>query len=269
MPSVWFKKLLYLFVIIKCIYCLFYYDYFFGPDPIILSKKFINLGILKSAAFLLYYSSSPHAGFYFILPALALSACGFLKLRLWFVYDFIIWFLVINLHNKLYPTLTGGDLLLNQLLFFNCFISDKFTTAGKKFHSLRVFSHNMGVVAIIVQVCFVYFFAALAKFRDDSWLNGTAVITTSQTPHYSLPFIAGLAENVPLIFIILNYLVMAYQALFPLLIWIQKLKKPLLYVGILMHLYIAFAVGLVTFGLVMLVCYVYFWPVKKVNLPAD
>jgi hypothetical protein len=68
------------------------------------------------------------------------------------------------------------------------------------------------------------------------------------------------AEKLSWLFIALNYVVLAYQLLFPVLVWIKKIKKPFLILGILMHLYIAFVIGLVSFGFVMILPYIYFWP---------
>jgi hypothetical protein len=57
--------------------------------------------------------------------------------------------------------------------------------------------------------------------------------------------------------------VLGYQLLFPVLVWIKKIKKMFLLLGILMHLYIAFVMGLVEFGSVMIISYIIFWPIKK------
>jgi hypothetical protein len=115
----------------------------------------------------------------------------------------------------------------------------------------------------MVQVCIVYFFSAVTKLTDESWMNGTAVFQTSQINHYSLPWFTQHSSGLRPLFIFLNYLVLGYQLLFPIVVWIKKAKKVFLIIGILMHLYIAFVMGLVSFGLVMILCYIYFWPQKK------
>jgi hypothetical protein len=231
----------------------------FGENAIAYTLPFNN-GLFRDLAFSLYAQSSIHAGYFFILPVLALSIAGLFKFRLHIVSDLIIWWMVVNIHNKIYPTLTGGEFLLNQLLFFNCFISDKFVSKGNFISQLKTCAHNFAVIAVMVQVCMVYFFAALAKLGDESWLHGTAVLKTVQVEQYSLHSIVAHAEKFSWLFIALNYIVLVYQLLFPVLIWIKRIKKPLLVIGILTHLYIAFVMGLVSFGLIMILPYIYFWP---------
>jgi hypothetical protein len=53
--------------------------------------------------------------------------------------------------------------------------------------------------------------------------------------------------------------VLAYQILFPAVVWFKKIKKPFLILGILMHVYISLVMGLVLFGLIMIICYAIFW----------
>jgi hypothetical protein len=231
----------------------------FGENALALTRPFNN-GLFKDLAFFLYAQSNSNAGYFFILPLLVLCVAGLFKLRIHILTDLVIWWIVVNIHNKIYPTLTGGEFFLNQLLFFNCFISDKFVSKGNFISQLKICVHNFGVIAIIIQVCMVYFFAALAKLGDESWLNGTAVLKTAQVEQYSLHSIVMSVEKFSWLFIILNYIVFAYQLLFPVLVWIKKIKKPFLVIGILTHLYIAFVMGLMSFGFIMILPYVYFWP---------
>jgi hypothetical protein len=169
---------------------------------------------------------------------------------------------MLNLHNKLYPTLTGGDFLLNQFLFFNCFISKTYEIKKTAFNELKALFHNLGVIAVIVQMCFVYLVSGITKLQDESWMSGEAVAAISQVDHYSM-YTQFRFRRDSTIASMLNYLVVFYQLLFPVLIWFSKVKKPLLIAGIILHLYIAFVMGLVTFGLVMMIGYIYFWPFEK------
>ena len=260
--SLWFKKALYCFLLIQCCYWLFYYDLLFGVNSIVYTRPY-SIGFFKDLAFFLYNRSSPLSSLWFIILLICLCGSALLKFRIHFVFDLVIWWIVLNIHNKIYPTLTGGDYLLNQLLFFTIFITDKFNSGEDKKGQIVKCLHNFGVLAIMIQVCIVYFFSAITKLTDANWLNGTAIIMTSQVDHFSLPFVSDLAKNSGWLFVIMNYIVLIYQALFPLVVWIKKIKKPFIIIGVLMHLYIAFIIGLVSFGLIMILCYIYFWPEKK------
>jgi hypothetical protein len=261
--SLVFKNLLYIFLLIKCIYWLVYYPVLFGDLSLFFLKTTTQLPLIKKLAFVLYFQNDPYAALLFIIPIILISSLAIFKLSVPFVSEFIIWLLVINVHNRIYPTLTGGDFLLHQLLFFNIFISNNFSVKNKIRGEIKTLLHNLGVISVIIQVCIVYFFAAFAKLEDSQWLNGTALEVISKVEHFSLPFIVNESSNFTGILKLLNYIVLFYQLLFPILVWFKKIKIPFLIIGVLMHLYIAFVMGLMSFGVIMIISYIYFWPIKK------
>lgn len=255
-----FKRLLYLFLAIKCIYWLAYYDLYFGQNAIAFTKNY-SLGTFRDGAFYLYNSNSTSLGFYFILGILICIGASLILKKVPFLFEFIIWILVVNVHNKIYSTLTGGDYLLNLFLFFNCFLA-KFQIQNSSIQkSFSIWLHNQAMVALLIQVNLVYFIAAIAKLNSSDWVSGIAIIKLGQIEYFNLFSNPISANNFGGYF--LNYLVLFYQLFFPILIWINKIKVPFMIIGILMHLYIAFITGLVGFGIIMLLGYILFWPSKK------
>lgn len=262
--SLWFKKLLWLFLIIKCIYWIKYFDLLFGKNSFVVLKEF-NVGLFTGAAFFLNNPQNSQLCVGAIVLLLTLSLLSLMSLKIAFVFDFIIWLLVINLHNRIYPTLTGGDYLLNQFLFFSIFIQTRFNNTLHWKIQLKIFLHNFGVVAILLQICFVYLVSAITKLNDSDWMNGKAVAMTSQVEHYNIS--SRLQFDINSTFAqILTYAVVIYQLTFPALIWLTTIKKQLIVLGIIIHLYIALVMGLVNFGFLMLIAYVYFWPTEERNV---
>ncbi len=255
-----FKQLLYVFLITKISYWLYYYDLYFGNNAIAYTKP-QSLGKIKDLAFLLYHHTAPAFGYFFIFGSLLFLVLSYLVKKIPFLFEFLLWFAIINIHNKIYPTLTGGDLLLNQFLFFNCFLAKKYDTTEDQNNSLLKCLHNFGVLAIIIQIQIVYLVAGLAKINNNAWLQGLAINDLGYVKHFNL--YSGPVVKSAFINYCLDYSVMFYQLLFPILIWIPKIKKPLIILGICMHLYISFITGLVGFGLIMMIGYIFFWPIKK------
>lgn len=255
-----FKQLLYLFIVIKVIYWLWYYNLYFGQNAITFIKPH-SLGAFKDVSFLLYNNTSLSAGYFFIFGTLFFLALSYFVKKIPFLFEFILWLLVLNIHNKLYPTLTGGDHLLNQFFFFNCFLSKTPSNSSIWLSELAKCFHNFGVLAIVIQIQIVYLIAGIAKLSSSEWLSGIAIINLGEVQYFNLYNNWFSATGFLAYFF--NYLVLFYQLLFPFLIWIEKIKKPLLVIGILTHLYIAFVMGIMGFGLIMLIPYVYFWPVKN------
>ena len=112
-----------------------------------------------------------------------------------------------------------------------------------------------------IQICLVYFLAGYAKLLNVDWMSGTAVNDVFKVHDYSLPFLynydGAFGKE-------LNFLVIGYQLLFPILVWVQRIKKWFLLIGVLQHLFIAFIIGLPSFGFIMIIAYAAFYsPFKK------
>jgi len=246
---------LYAFIIIKCIYWLGFYNLLFGSNSIVYSQL-RTIGFVKNWAFYLYNSTSIKLSYAFIFGAVLLCILPFILKKLYFISDFLLWLLVINLNNKIYPTLSGGDYLLNQFLFFNCFL-----VFFESSSTLKKMLHNFASIAIVFQICLVYFLSGLAKLNSSEWLNGSAITTILQVQHYSIDIFSNSKQNI--LSVIINYIVLFYQLFFPLLIWFKKIKLPFLIIGIFMHLFISFIMGLTSFGFIMILGYVYFYDFKS------
>jgi hypothetical protein len=259
--SLLFKKLLYGYVIFRCIYWLMDYSLLFGEHSVITTKEF-ELGFFKSLAFILYTPANHYLCYPAIVVALSLSVLNLFNQKIHILSDAVLWFIILNLHNRVYPILTGGDFLLNQLLLFNCFLSAPFLNTDSLKHQLRICLHNFSILAILLQVCFLYLASGLTKLTDASWTDGQAIAMISQVDHYNLFHPVRFSmDSLPAM--LLNYIVMFYQLLFPFIIWFKKTKKIFLLLGVLIHVYIAFVMGLASFGLVMLIPYVFFLARKK------
>ena len=260
--AIWFKNSLYILLLFMCAYWFAYYDLYFGSSSIVYSTH-SGVGSIKNLAFLLYNSESVYLGAYYIAAVAVLCVMSLFLRNLYFIFDIVIWFFVLNIHNKIYPTLTGGNFLLNQFLFFNCFLSYRHKPGPGALRTLRMYLHNFSSLAIVIQLCVAYFLSALAKLGDANWIEGRAISQVFLTEHFSLYTIFKYGANWTPAYKLFNYLILFYQLLFPLLVWIKPVKKPFLIFGILMHLYISFVMGLVTFGIIMIIGYIYFWPMKR------
>ena len=258
----WFKRLLYCYLIIESSYFLFYFDLFFGENSIVMVTP-KSIGCFKTLPFFLYNSLSVNLSLVFLLATIVLSVLSLFNLRINFFLNATLWLLVINLHSRIYPTLTGGDNLLGQLLLFNCFLSTSFKNDFAWKDLLKICLHNFALLAIIIQISLLYFLSALAKLNDPQWISGTAIKAVSQIQYFSLFSFFTYSKFLEPLFVILNFGVLVYQLFFPILIWIKKIKKPFLLFGILMHVYIALVMGLVGFGFIMILAYTFFWPEKE------
>lgn len=257
----WFQRTLSCFLIYKCLVYLCQFNALFSDDALIYNKP-ANAGVINNFAFML-------TNHYSVTVALA-SVIVLLVLSLWSLFNysnyvsrFIVWLLVINVSNYLYPTLTAGDNLLNQLLFFNIF----FTT--KKYQNvvltdLSIALHNMALLAIKMQVCLLYLLAGLFKWQNADWLGGNAIGYIAQIPEYSNLFL----QSLPLwLCVAMTYATMSYQLMFPLLVFVKPLKKYVFLFGIIQHVVIGLAMGLFSFAMIMMMSYILFLKYDERKIP--
>jgi hypothetical protein len=252
-----FSTALYLTVLVSCWYWIWHYGLLFGESAMIFRQQ----GEIRSwqdISLILYFH--PASAPLFLITAAIICLISLLWEKN-VLTDLLLFFVVVNIHSAIYSTLTGGDFLLNQFLFFNCLLKVKEGKRQGWKKDLFTFLHNLAVVAIMLQVCLLYLLSGYAKLCDDDWMDGEAIRIVSGVSHFSL-FSDAESEWSPGASAVLSYVVIFYQLLFPLLVWVKRIKLPYLAAGILMHVYIALVMGLVNFGVIMIIAYIYFWPVK-------
>jgi hypothetical protein len=99
--------------------------------------------------------------------------------------------------------------------------------------------------------------AGYTKLLDPNWIVGDAISNIFKIHDYNIPVFYDVPFNSLTVF--LNYVVIFYQLLFPVLVWLKSIKKWYLALGIIQHLFIAFAFGLPTFGFIMVISYSVFY----------
>lgn len=169
----------------------------------------------------------------------------------------MIYFFTVNLFLKGYLAFTGGEVLVNLMLFYLIFIQKAKKDEGA-FYDLQQILNNTFYCIILIQVCILYFFSAFYKLFDYHWLEGSAIMYISRIEAYSSFLFETIFSDNLLLSMIFTYLTLAYQLLFPVLVWFKKIKIPFLIIGTLFHLGISFGMGLFTFGAIMIVVYILF-----------
>ncbi len=167
----------------------------------------------------------------------------------------ILWFTVINLNNYLYPVITSGDYLLNQMLLFNVFLNPKIPSLNNTVADFKTVTHNVALLGVKIQICLAYLVAAIFKLQDADWFDGQAIQQIIQIPVFSHVAFQAMPAC---ILIASTWIVLLYQLLFPVLVWYRKFKIYILSIGIIQHIIIAFGMGLFSFGILMMLSYIVF-----------
>jgi Vitamin K-dependent gamma-carboxylase len=147
-----------------------------------------------------------------------------------------------------------GGMLLMLLMSFYCSVVN---VNAKSPYGIAL--TNAARLACIAQVLLVYITAALYKLGGTQWLEGSALYYTMHIDLYDRLHLKNFFAAHIGITKALTWIGLAYQVFFPIVIWFRSIRKITLAIGIAFHLFIAMAIGLVGFGLAMMVCYILFW----------
>jgi len=258
--SRWMKNAMGMYALYKCAYWLINFSTLFSVDNVIYHND-VQLSWWKNGVFVLFNHATPVVSGIFIGLTFLMAFYIFFSSKFHRLAFFLLWLLVSNINNNVFCTMTGGDALFQHLLFFCIFLSNGKQKQNPVIADLDTAFHNSGLIALHIQVCLVYFFNGLAKVLDMDWMNGNALSDTLAIHEFSLPLFY---ESKGTFAATLNCLVIWYQLLFPVFVYIKKIKKWYLLLGVAQHLFIVFVLGLPSFGLIMIAAYTIFYsPSKK------
>lgn len=113
-------------------------------------------------------------------------------------------------------------------------------------------SANVAIRLIQVHLCVIYFFAAMGKLRGDSWWAGDAMWLSVANLEYQSWDLTWLAHW-PLVSAIATQITVYWELFFCVLVWPRLTRPIVLALAVPIHLGIAAFMGMITFGLVMLI----------------
>ena len=170
--------------------------------------------------------------------------------------------LVISYANRATGALFGLDQILAFLTLYlavgNCgdfFSIDRWLASRKQTNRDVPPSSPCNTIAtrlIQIHLCVVYLFAGLGKCQGDTWWNGEAIWGALASYEYQTVDMTFMADQMTVVAVI-TLLTLFWEVSYAALIW-PKLTRPIiLALAIPMHLGIGICMGMMTFGLVMLI----------------
>ncbi len=113
-------------------------------------------------------------------------------------------------------------------------------------------SANVAIRLIQVHMCVVYFFSATGKLLGGSWWGGQAIWLSVGNLEYQSLDMTWLASW-PLLINFLTHATVFWELSYCVLVWPRLLRPLVIAMAVPVHLGIAIALGMKTFGLVMLI----------------
>ncbi|MEL7497359.1 MAG: HTTM domain-containing protein [Planctomycetota bacterium] len=113
-------------------------------------------------------------------------------------------------------------------------------------------STNIAIRLIQIHLCVVYFFAAIGKLQGDTWWTGEAVWLSLASYEYQTIDMTWLANYLPLVGI-MTLTSLFWELFYPVLVWPRLTRPLMLAIAVPVHLGIGLCMGMMSFGLIMLV----------------
>ena len=110
---------------------------------------------------------------------------------------------------------------------------------------------NIATRLMQLHLVIVYLFAGLGKAQGDTWWNGEAIWGALASHEYQTLDLTLLADHMWLVNL-LTLIAFTWELTYAALIWPRLTRPLMLTLAILVHLGIGLAMGMLTFGLVMI-----------------
>lgn len=114
-----------------------------------------------------------------------------------------------------------------------------------------------GYRMIQLQICVVYGYTGMQKLKGMSWWDGTSLWTVLGSSQMAIFDFRWLTQF-PIVIAVLVFATLVFEIYFPILVWIPKLRKPILFFGFLFHSGIAISMGIWSFSTIMISSYMLF-----------
>ncbi len=111
---------------------------------------------------------------------------------------------------------------------------------------------NISIRLIQLHMCLIYLFAGAGKLRGDSWWDGEAIWGAIANKEYQSMDLTWLVEYPELVHL-MSHVTIFFELSYCALVWPKTTRPFVIALAVILHLGIAFGLGMMTFGLVMLI----------------
>jgi len=167
---------------------------------------------------------------------------------------FLQFILLLSFQERNFLILNSGDTLLRVISFYLMIspCGESLSIDSLKKHAKKISVWSIRLIQF--QLAVVYFFAGIAKFGTQSWMDGSAVnyiLRNSLFNRFSMDWIIAF----PFIIMFLTWFSLTFELALPFLIWFKKFRRPILGIGVFLHISIFLFLDVGWFSLSTLAIY--------------
>lgn len=127
---------------------------------------------------------------------------------------------------------------------------------------------NVAIRMVQVHLCVVYLFAGMGKLQGETWWNGLAIWGAVSSLEYQTWDLTWLAGHLALVNL-LTFGTLAWEVCYPFLVWHRLMRPIMIGMAVAVHLGIGLTMGMLTFGMIMVVANIAFLPIRTFQPPAN
>lgn len=113
-------------------------------------------------------------------------------------------------------------------------------------------SANLAIRLLQIHLCIVYFFSGLAKYTGENWHAGTAVWWALANYEYQSIDMTWLASH-PVLIALASHVTVFWELTYGALVWNRFTRPLVLWMAVFIHGGIALFMGMITFGVAMII----------------
>ncbi len=236
-------------------------EFFYGENGIMPLQHLASLEWMAWNPTIFNWITDPRAlhAFHglFTLALLTLTLGLFTRFSAVLVYLLHLMFL-----NRNMSVMFGVDTIGTFYFLYLCFadsgarysLDEKLGWAKKRAHSA---TSHIAWRLMQLQLCVIYAYSGLEKLKGIRWWDGSAlwdVLSIGNMQRWDLSFVA----HFPILLSGAVYLLLLWELYFCALVWVPRLRLPMLAGGIFLHIGIAVFMNLPSFGFMMISIYLLF-----------
>jgi hypothetical protein len=174
-----------------------------------------------------------------------------------YISGILFFWIIFNLYRLNIPVMNGSDNVQLVLACCMVFMTVRPYIKHSILSDLQATSFNAAVIlAQLIVVC-IYFISGWDKLLTESWRTGEAIAMIAQREQQVGVWGSAIVENA-LVNGMLSWTTIIFELAFAILIWFRRFRFPLLIMGVMFHLIIAFTLTLYDFSFVMIASYFIF-----------
>lgn len=170
----------------------------------------------------------------------------------------VVWWLTLMVCHRMTGALFGLDQIVVMLAMYlmvarsgDVWSIDAWRAGGKP-QVLLLTRNNVATRLIQLHLCVIYLFGGLSKMRGEQWYEGSALWWTAVNYEYQSLDITWLG-HVPWLVAALTAVTIFWETFYCALVWPKQTRPLALGMAVMVHGGIAIALGMVTFGVIMIV----------------